>query len=193
MPYEIVPGVTAAQAASSHAGIPLTDRDDASCVAFVTGQERSDKRTDESLDYAALAQFPGTLVFYMGVTHGARLEPRADRHTARAPDTPVAIVRRCTFADQQTIFTTLGDVDEHLGPGKLRPPAVVIVGAVARERSVENWFTVAAAVRADGARHAARPSGRRPWPPKLRALGADVLYQPAIEISPPADWRPSTR
>ena len=68
VPYEIVPGVTAAEAASSHAGIPLTDRDAASCVAFVTGQERSDKAAEDSLDFAALAQFPGTLVFYMGLT-----------------------------------------------------------------------------------------------------------------------------
>ncbi len=68
VPYEIVPGVTAAAAASSHAGVPLTDRDEASCVAFVTGRECGDKRPAESLDYAALAKFPGTLVFYMGIT-----------------------------------------------------------------------------------------------------------------------------
>src|SRR5262245_39031931 len=68
VPYEIVPGVTAAQAASSHASIPLTDRDEASCVAFVTGQERHDKSSVDPLDYSALASFPGTLVFYMGIT-----------------------------------------------------------------------------------------------------------------------------
>ena len=140
VPYEIVPGVTAAQAASSHAGIPLTDRDDASCVAFVTGQERGDKRADEALDYAALAQFPGTLVFYMGLTTAPEWSRELIAH-GKSAYTPVAIVRRCTFADQQTIFTTLGGVDEHLGPGKLRPPAVVIVGDVARARSLDNWFT----------------------------------------------------
>src|SRR6186997_2472056 len=66
--YEVVPGITAAQAASSHAGIPLTQRDEASCVAFVTGQEQHGKASTEPLDYAALAKFPGTLIFYMGVT-----------------------------------------------------------------------------------------------------------------------------
>ena len=188
VPYEIVPGVTAAQAASSHAGIPLTDRDDASCVAFVTGQECCDKPTDESLDYAALANFPGTLVFYMGLTTAPEWSRELIAH-GKSADTPVAIVRRCTFADQQTIFTTLGEVDEHLGPGKLRPPAVVIVGDVARERVARKLVHRAAAVRPDGARHAARPSSRRCWS-QLRALGADVLYQPAIEIAPPADWAP---
>src|SRR6478736_10474936 len=58
VPYEIVPGVTAAQAASSHACIPLTDRDEASCVAFVTGQEKHDQPSADTLDYAALAKFP---------------------------------------------------------------------------------------------------------------------------------------
>ena len=188
VPYEIVPGVTAAGAASSHAGIPLTDRDEASCVAFVAGQERGDKRSEDSLDYAALAQFPGTLVFYMGLTSAPRWSSELLAH-GKSAYTPVAIVRRCTFADQQTIFTTLGKVDEHLGPGKLRPPAVVIVGAVARERSLENWFTsrplFGRTVLVTRPAHQADAMVS-----KLRALGADVMYQPAIEITEPTDWSP---
>ena len=66
IPFEVVPGVTAGVAAPAYAGIPVTHRDDASAVAFVTGHE--DPAKDESaLDYEALAGFPGTLVFYMGV------------------------------------------------------------------------------------------------------------------------------
>lgn len=186
--YEIVPGVTAAQAASSHAGIPLTDRDDSSCVAFVTGQERGDKSSDESIDYAALANFPGTLVFYMGLTTAPKWSQQLITH-GKSAYTPVAIVRRCTFADQQTIFTTLGGVEEHLGPGKLRPPAVVIVGTVARERSLDNWFTgrplFGQIVLVTRPAHQAETMRSQ-----LAALGADVLYQPAIEISPPLDWSP---
>lgn len=188
VPYEIVPGVTAAQAASSHAGIPLTNRDDASCVAFVAGQERGDKTSDEELDYAALAQFPGTLVFYMGLTTAPKWSRELITH-GKSAYTPVAIVRRCTFADQQTIFTTLGSIEEHLGPGKLRPPAVVIVGAVARARSLDNWFTsrplFGQTVLVTRPAHQADAMAAR-----LSALGADVLYQPAIEISEPADWSP---
>jgi uroporphyrinogen III methyltransferase/synthase len=188
VPYEIVPGVTAAAAASSYAGIPLTDRDEASCVAFVTGQERGDKRNEDSLDYAALAQFPGTLVFYMGLTSAPLWSRELVAH-GKSGYTPVAIVRRATFADQQTIFTTLGKLDEHLGPGKLRPPAVVIVGAVARARSVENWFTsrplFGRTVLVTRPAHQADAMVT-----KLRDLGADVLYQPAIEITEPHDWSP---
>src|SRR5438552_2475306 len=67
IPFEVVPGITAALAAGSYAGVPLTHRDWASAVALVTGKEQADKDGAE-LDYAALAKFPGTLVFYMGVT-----------------------------------------------------------------------------------------------------------------------------
>src|SRR5579859_913588 len=66
IPFEIVPGVTAAVAASAYAGISLTHRDHASAVAFVTGHEDPQKPLS-SLDYSALAAFPGTLVFYMGL------------------------------------------------------------------------------------------------------------------------------
>src|SRR3954447_8794358 len=111
VPYEIVPGVTAAQAASSYASIPLTDRDEASCVAFITGQEKHDQSSADSLDYAALAKFPGTLVFYMGVTT-ARAWSRALIANGKRADTPVAIVRRCSLPDQQTLFTTLGELGE---------------------------------------------------------------------------------
>jgi uroporphyrinogen III methyltransferase / synthase len=188
VPYEIVPGITAAQAAASHAGIPLTNRDEASCVAFVTGQERADKEGGDALDYAALARFPGTLVFYMGVTTAPQWSRELVAH-GKSPRTPVAIVRHCSLPDQQTIFTSLAEVGDHLGQGKLRPPAIVIVGDVAVAKNTLNWFT-------------SRPLfGRtilvtRPelqiesMAAKLRHFGADVLVQPAIEITEPRDWQP---
>src|SRR5437660_255925 len=70
--YEVVPGVTAALGAAACAGIPLTHRDHASAVAFVAGHERPDK-PGSALDWPALARFPGTLVFYMGVARLAHL------------------------------------------------------------------------------------------------------------------------
>src|SRR5205085_1184309 len=66
VPFEVVPGVTAGVAAPAYAGIPVTHRDDASAVAFVTGHEDPSK-PETALDWPALAAFPGTLVFYMGV------------------------------------------------------------------------------------------------------------------------------
>jgi uroporphyrinogen III methyltransferase/synthase len=188
VPYEIVPGVTAAQAASSYAGIPLTHRDDASCVAFVTGHECGDKHPADELDYAALAKFPGTLVFYMGITTAPKWS-HALIANGKSPATPTAIVRRCTFSDQQTIYTTLGKLAEVVESTKLRPPAVVIVGDVAREREVANWFTsrplFGQTVLVTRPAHQAGEIAD-----KLREQGANTIYQPAIEITEPRDWAP---
>jgi uroporphyrinogen III methyltransferase/synthase len=188
IPYEIVPGVTAASAASSHAGVPLTDRDEASCVAFVTGRERADKGGADELDYASLAKFPGTLVFYMGITSAPEWSQALVQH-GKAASTPVAIVRRSSWPDQETIITTLGELPELLKSKKLRPPAVVIVGNVVRNRPATNWFSerplFGKTILVTRPEHQTDDMSSR-----LRLLGADVLCQPAIEISPPVDWSP---
>ena len=191
VPYEIVPGVTAAQAASSHASIPLTDRDEASCVAFVTGQERH----DQVVRRLARLRRPRQVSRHARVLHGRydrrRLEPALIDHGKRA-DTPVAIVRRCSLPDQQTFFTTLGELGETVRTKKLRPPAVVIVGDVAKERDVSNWFTTrplfGRTVLITRPEHQSDDLAAR-----LQNLGANVLRQPAIEIGPPTDWTPVDR
>jgi uroporphyrinogen III methyltransferase/synthase len=186
VPYQIVPGITAAQAASSYAGIPLTDRDEASCVALVTGQEKHDQSSADTLDYAALAKFPGTIVFYMGVTTAGAWSSALIANGKRA-DIPVAIVRRCSLPDQQTFFTTLGELCETVRAKKLRPPAVMIVGEVAHARDFSNWFTsrplFGRTVLVTRPPHQADDLAAR-----LQDLGASVLRQPAIEIGAPADW-----
>jgi uroporphyrinogen III methyltransferase/synthase len=182
--YEIVPGVTAAQAASSHAGIPLTQRDDASCVALVTGHERADEKPE--LDFDALAKFPGTLVFYMGVTTAPHWSRALIDH-GKSPATPVAVVRRASLPDQETLLTTLGELTKQLQKRNLRPPAVIIVGEVAHQRDVANWFDS----RSLSGRTilATRPEQQSEELEKqLRDLGANVICQPAIEIHDPADW-----
>lgn len=187
--YEIVPGITAAQAASSHAGISLTSRDDASCVAFVTGQESHDKpQALTTIDYAALARFPGTLVFYMGVTT-APLWSQALITQGKPADTPVVIARRCAWPDQQTIETTLGALAHVVPAQNVRPPAVIIVGDVARARTGVTWFTsrplFGRTVLVTRPEHQAGGMVA-----ELRAAGANVVFQPAIEIREPADWSP---
>ncbi|MEX0612138.1 MAG: uroporphyrinogen-III C-methyltransferase [Pirellulales bacterium] len=186
VPYEIVPGITAAQAASSHAGIPLTQRDEASCVALVTGQESTDKQLE--LDYRALATFPGTLVFYMGVTTAPDWS-QALIERGKPRDTPVAVVRRSSFPDQQTILTTLSEVGDEIRRQKIRPPAVIIVGEVARQRDAANWFTsrplFGRTILVTRPEHQADDLAN-----PLQDLGANVLCQPAIEIREPADRSP---
>jgi uroporphyrinogen III methyltransferase/synthase len=202
VPHEIVPGITAAQAAGSHAGICLTHRDQASCVTLVTGQESSDKGADEQLDYKALAQVPGTLVFYMGVTTAPRWSRALVEH-GKPPQTPVAIVRRASLPDQETVFTTLAEVGEVIARHRLRPPAVIIVGDVAGEAGAVSWFTSrplfgrtvlvtrpAGSVPIFGSEKMGTDPLSHKMPQRLRRLGAAVVCQPAIEITEPRDWGP---
>src|SRR6188472_4585371 len=102
--FEVVPGVTAGVAASAYAGIPVTHRDDASAVAFVTGHEDPGKETS-AIDWPALASFPGTLVLYMGVKNLPRI---AERLIAggRDPEEPAAAVERGTWPGQRTVVAT---------------------------------------------------------------------------------------
>ena len=130
IPYEVVPGVTAAFAAASHAGIPITHRDLASAVALITGHRRGDTAGPE-LDYRSLAQFPGTLVFYMGMTT-SRQWSEALLRGGRSPDTPVAIVRRASWPDQETVRCTLATVADVIEQQIIRPPAVIVIGEVVR-------------------------------------------------------------
>lgn len=185
--FEVVPGITAALAAGSYAGIPITHRELASAVALITAHE-DDGKTESKLDYKALAVFPGTLVFYMGVTAA---EEWTARLIAAGKDaaTPCAIVRRCSLPDQGTIRCQLDQVAERIVATRLRPPAIVIVGAVVELSSALTWFEqrplfgrTVLITRAQGQ--------NRELAARLAEYGADVLVQPAIEIGEPADWVP---
>jgi uroporphyrin-III C-methyltransferase len=179
--FEIVPGITAAVAAASYAGIPITQRDTASAVALVTGQEDADK-VDSALNYSALARFPGTLVFYMGVTTAEHWS-QALIAAGKPPNTPVAILRRVSLPDQKRMDTMLAGVAAVVRDTKLRPPVVFIVGEVARAIPAWCWLEkrplfgqrVLVTRPAQQAADLAQP---------LTELGAEVLYQPAIEIRP---------
>ncbi|HWK25401.1 MAG TPA: uroporphyrinogen-III C-methyltransferase [Solirubrobacter sp.] len=168
--YEVVPGVTAGVAAPAYAGVPVTQRELASGVAFVTGRPAG-----EPLDWPALAAFPGTLVFYMGVR--ALPEIAAGLLDGGRPaDEPVAIVERGTLPGQRTVRCSLRELGALEG---VRAPAITLVGPVAALRDELAWFetrplfgrrVVVTRARAQASALAAR----------LRALGADVVEAPAI-------------
>ncbi|HVX13898.1 MAG TPA: uroporphyrinogen-III C-methyltransferase [Pirellulales bacterium] len=182
--FEVVPGITAALAASSYAGIPLTHRDTASAVALVTGHE-SDK-DETALDFQALAAFPGTLVFYMGVTSAEHWTGQLIA-AGKSPATPAVIVRRCSWPDQRSVHCTLGTIVQNVAEERIRPPALVVVGEAAALADSDSWFTRRPLF---GTRVlVTRPVGQsEPLRRRFSALGADVLLQPAIEIGPPNGW-----
>lgn len=183
--YEVVPGVTAGLGAAAYAAIPLTRGQTSSAVALVTGQERPDK-AQPSLDYEALAHFPGTLVLYMGVTSAKRWS-HALIQGGRPPATPVAIVRRATWSDQETVLCTLADVAHVVADRKIRPPAICLIGEVVAAAASEPWFASRPLVNTRILVTRPRHQSAR-LVQQLSDLGAEVLVQPAIEISPPADW-----
>jgi len=179
--FEVVPGVTAGVAAPAYAGIPVTHRDAASAVAFVTGHEDPDK-PESALDWDALARFPGTLVFYMGIK---KLPLIAERLVAagRDPGEAAAVIERGTHPGQRTFVGTLAGIAERVEAEEVRPPAIALVGPVAELRETIAWLErrplhgeVVAVTRA---RAQASSLATR-----LRELGAEVAETPAIRIQP---------
>jgi uroporphyrinogen III methyltransferase/synthase len=175
--FEIVPGITAGVAAPAYAGIPVTHRELASGVAFVTGHEDPGK-PESALDWAALARFPGTLVFYMGVRALPRIAERLQAE-GRPPTEPVAVIERGTLPGQRTLLATLRDVAERADAERIRAPAVTLVGPVAALREDLAWLERrplhGRTVAVTRARAQASPLAAR-----LRALGAEVIEAPAI-------------
>jgi uroporphyrin-III C-methyltransferase len=137
VPFEVVPGVTSAVGGPGVAGIPVTHRDHASSVSFVTGHEDPDK-PESAVDWAALAATGGTIVVLMGV--GKLPEyARALRGAGMDPDTPIALVERATWPGMRVATGTLGTAVATRDGAGIEPPAVTVVGEVAatRDRVVE--------------------------------------------------------
>ena len=185
IPFEVVPGVTAGIAAPAYAGIPVTHRDDASAVAFVTGHEDPEKG-ESAIDWPALAAFPGTLVLYMGVKNLPLIAERLIE-AGRDPDEPAAAVERGTHPDQRTVVATTATPAGRRRRGRARrarDPALRPGRGPARARSPGS-----SAGRCTGGEWSS--PGRAPRPAgcadRLRGLGADVVELPAIRIEPRID------
>src|SRR5439155_817046 len=131
IPFEVVPGVTAALGATAYAGIPVTHRLHASAVALVTGHEG---KAAAVLDWPALARFPGTLVVYMGMSHLVQIV-RSLIDNGKAPDTPAAAIHWGTTGDQRTVEAPLAELPAAVQAAGLTPPAIVVVGPVVALRS----------------------------------------------------------
>ncbi len=136
VPYQIVPGVSAALAVPTYAGIPLTYRGISSSVAFVTGAQAEDEALPSSLRHLSDAD---TIVILMGM---ARLRRITDDLIAsgRHSQTPVAAIRWGTYEGQRTLIGTLESIAERVEQESFRAPAVIVVGEVVRLRDELQWF-----------------------------------------------------
>jgi len=188
LPFEVVPGVTSGVAAPAYAGIPVTHRNVATSVAFITGHEDPTKGRSD-VDWQKISNGADTLVLYMGI---GRLKEISTQLIAagRTPETPVACVRWGTKPEQRTVTGTLEDIAEKVRKADLGPPAITVVGDVVSLReSGLDWYEK-------------RPLfGRRVVVTRARAqagelsvelekLGAEVREFPTIEIRPPQDFGP---
>jgi uroporphyrinogen III methyltransferase / synthase len=186
--FEVVPGITAGIAAAGYAGIPVTHRGLASAVALVTAHE-DPRKPEDTLDWQALAAFPGTLVFYMGVRTLPTLTARLI-DAGRPAQQPAAVVARGTLPDQQTVLGTLATIARDAASAGVRAPAVTVIGDVAALHAELDWRAAGplsgASVVVTRAR--AQASGLAA---RLRALGARVLEAPAIRIAATADALPA--
>jgi uroporphyrinogen III methyltransferase / synthase len=190
IPFEVVPGVTAGVAAPAYAGIPVTHRGLATAVALVTGHTRAsgDGEPDDAeegetdLDWAALAAFPGMLVFYMSVRQLPHITASLIAAGRRASE-PAAVVERGTLPDQRTVTGTLATIAEVARAEEVRAPSITVVGPVAELAEQLAWRpplplsgrTVAvtrARPQASGVAH------------RLRKLGARVVQAPVIRTRP---------
>jgi uroporphyrinogen III methyltransferase/synthase len=176
IPFEVVPGVTAGVAAPAYAGIPVTQRGMALGVAFVTGRDSAGNPPD--LD--ALARFPGTLVFYMGVGGLAEIA-RGLIAGGRSVSEPAAIVERGTMPGQRVVRGELGEIAQLAAAQEVRAPAVTIVGAVAGLDLA--WLGSGPLAGRTIAVTRARPQASG-LAQRLRDLGAIVVETPAIRIEP---------
>jgi uroporphyrinogen III methyltransferase/synthase len=179
--FEVVPGVTAAIAATATAGIPLTHRDDSAGVAFVTGHRTGDGEGSIDPD-GSLARFPGTLVFYMGVKRLA--ENAADLIAGGRPaEQPAAALERGSTPRQRVVTATLGTIAEAVAREGIRPPALIVIGEVVRHHEKLAWFEqrllFGRKVVVTRAKHQAGKLAAL-----LRGQGAEVVEMPLIEIEP---------
>jgi uroporphyrinogen III methyltransferase/synthase len=182
--FEVVPGITAGVAATAYAGIPVTHRDDASAVAFITGHEDPAKE-QSALDWEALARFPGTLVFYMGVKRLAN-NAAALIEAGRDAEEPAAAVERGTMDGQRTVVATLGTLAEVVERENVGAPALIVIGPVVQRRDSLAWLERRPLYgrRVVVTRARAQASGLAK---RLRGLGAEVVELPAIRIEPLLD------
>jgi uroporphyrinogen III methyltransferase/synthase len=187
IPFEIVPGITSGVAAAAYAGIPVTHRGLSSAVALVTGHTQEGTgdppaKDETAIDWPALAVFPGTLVFYMGVR---QLPHIADSLIAagRSPSEPAAVVEAGTLPHQRTVTATLATIAKRASDEGIRPPSITVVGSVVALEEKLSWLPHrqlgGCSVAVTRARAQTSILARR-----LQALGARVIEAPVIRAQP---------
>ncbi|MDP3181434.1 MAG: uroporphyrinogen-III C-methyltransferase [Desulfobaccales bacterium] len=187
IPFEVIPGVTAAVAVPAYAGIPVTHRRYTTLVTLVTGHEDPSKEVS-TIPWDNLGENPGTLVFLMGVKNLAE-NCRRLIEAGRPPETPAAVIQSGTTLAQRTVTGTLTDIAVKAQDAAIKPPAVLVVGGVVELRERLKWWETRPLWGKTAVVTRARSQASR-LVTLLTAAGARCLEVPTIEIVPPADLAP---
>ena len=144
VPFQVVPGITAANGVSSYAGIPLTHRDYAQACLFITGHLKAKEGSTElslDLDWIAMSRPRQTVVIYMGLVGLKEICEKLIEHGV-ASTMPVAVVQQGTTQRQKVVTATLADLAEKVEAAGMKPPCLTIVGEVVKLREKLNWFNI---------------------------------------------------
>jgi uroporphyrin-III C-methyltransferase / precorrin-2 dehydrogenase / sirohydrochlorin ferrochelatase len=141
VPFQVVPGITAANGVSSYAGIPLTHRDYAQACLFITGHLKANENKELTLDldWVAMSRPRQTVVIYMGLVGLKEICEKLIEHGV-ASTMPVAVVQQGTTQRQRVVTATLADLAEKVEAAGMKPPCLTIVGEVVKLREKLNWF-----------------------------------------------------
>lgn len=182
IPFEIIPGITSAIAVPAYAGIPLTHRKHSSLFTVITGNEEA-TRPESRINWKALAELGGTLVFLMAVRNLEVITMELIKNGMN-PDTPAALIRWGTRADQTTHTGTLRTIPEVVKSNDIKPPAILVIGDVVRLRDKLSWYEKKPLF---GHRILLTGTESDAYE-KLELLGAEIIEFPTIELLPPGDW-----
>ena len=185
IPFEVVPGVTAATAVPTYAGIPLTHREHTASVAFVTGHEDPTKE-ESKVHWDRIATGIGTLIFFMGMKNLPQIVENLISN-GRDPETPTALIQWGTRTDQRVVTGTLRDIVAKTKEAKLGPPAIIVVGEVVRLRKKLNWYESKPLF---GKRIIVTRSRDQAsiFAEMLIDRGATTIEFPTIDVVPPSSW-----
>jgi uroporphyrin-III C-methyltransferase / precorrin-2 dehydrogenase / sirohydrochlorin ferrochelatase len=141
VPFQVVPGITAANGVSSYAGIPLTHRDYAQACLFITGHLKANENKELTLDldWVAMSRPRQTVVIYMGLVGLKQICEKLIEHGV-ASTMPVAVVQQGTTQRQKVVTATLADLHEKVEAAQMKPPCLTIIGEVVKLRETLNWF-----------------------------------------------------
>ncbi len=185
--FEVIPGITSAVAAPAYAGIPVTHRDHASSVTFITGHEDPNK-PESAINWANLASNPGSLVFLMGVKNLARISEYLIAN-GKDPSTPASLIRWGTTPGQVSLLSTLKDIPAEAEKMGIKAPAILLVGSVSILRNSLAWWEkkplFGKKILITRSKSQSKGVAER-----ISELAGEAVEFPAIEITEPDDTGP---